>query len=130
MSISIASVGLGNTPVQTMTGASARMPTRQKMTRLFDQIDTAGSGSITRAQFTKAFQTMNPPAAFQALGPSTVFSALDTNGSGSVSKADFVNAMSTLSQNLSQAPTADSGDAPAAATAAAASTGTRVNTTA
>jgi hypothetical protein len=33
------------------------VPPQQKMSTLFDSIDTSGSGSITQAQFQQAFQT-------------------------------------------------------------------------
>jgi Ca2+-binding EF-hand superfamily protein len=97
--------------MQTMTGASAVAPTREKMTRLFSQIDSAQSGSITQGQFNSAFQSMSPPASFKALGSGAVFSALDPDGTGSVSKSDFINTMSALSNQLRSAP-ADAAPAP------------------
>jgi len=69
----------GSFAPQAMTGASARMPPSQKMTTLFSQIDTSGTGSINQSQFTQAFQTMKPTAGFRAMGPSTVFQALNPN---------------------------------------------------
>ncbi len=92
MSISGAAGGAA----QVWSGASARMPPQQKMSKLFDQIDTTGSGTITKAQFEEAFQTMNPPAAFKLLGADAVFAKLDPNGTGSVSKSDFVSGMTSL----------------------------------
>ena len=86
--------------VSAMSGASAGMPPQQKMTSLFDQIDTSGSGSISQAQFAQAFQSMNPPAVFQNQGADAIFSALDPSGSGSVSKPDFVSVMSKLMASL------------------------------
>jgi hypothetical protein len=79
-----------------VSGASSSGPPQQKMSDLFDSIDTSGSGSITQAQFDQAFQTQNPPAVFQNQGAAAVFSALDPNGTGSVAKADFVSTMSKL----------------------------------
>jgi hypothetical protein len=86
--------------VSVMSGASAGSPPQQKMTSLFDQIDSSGSGSISQAQFLQAFQTMNPPAVFQNQGADAIFSALDPSGSGSVSKPDFVSTMSKLMVSL------------------------------
>ncbi len=83
-----------------MSGASAGMPPQQKMSNLFNSIDSSGSGSITQAQFDQAFQTLNPPAVFQQQGSAAVFSALDPAGTGSVSKQDFVNGMSQLMASL------------------------------
>jgi len=86
--------------VQTMTGPSASMPTRQKMSSLYNQIDAAGAGSISQAQFTAAFQALSPPAAFQQMGAGAVFATLDPSNSGSVSRPDFINGMSSLSVSL------------------------------
>jgi Ca2+-binding EF-hand superfamily protein len=83
-----------------VSGASTSAPPQQKMSNLFDSIDTAGSGSITQAQFTQAFQTQNPPQVFQQQGADAVFAALDPSGSGSVSKRDFVSTMSGLMVSL------------------------------
>jgi len=83
-----------------MSGASAGMPPQQKMSNLFDKIDSSGSGSISQAQFDQAFQTLNPPGAFQQQGSDAIFAALDPNGTGSVSKQDFVSGMSSLMASL------------------------------
>lgn len=92
---------VGNTmPVHTTTGASPRQPPQQKMTNLFSQIDTAGSGSISKAQFSHAFQTMNPPGVFKAQGANAIWSQLDPNNTGSVSQSNFVNVMKGLMASL------------------------------
>ena len=81
---------------QVVSGASMRMPPAQKFANLFQQIDTSGSGSISKAQFDQAFQTLNPPPAIKAMGADAVFSKLDPNGTGSVSKQDFINGMKSM----------------------------------
>jgi hypothetical protein len=86
--------------VHAVSGASSSGPPQQKMSSLFDSIDTSGSGSITQTQFDQAFQTKNPPAVFQQQGAAATFSALDPTGSGSVSKQDFVAGMSKLMASL------------------------------
>src|ERR1035437_10238338 len=73
-----------------VSGASSSGPPQQKMSSLFDAIDTSGSGSITQSQFDQAFQSKNPPSVFQKQGADAIFAALDPNGTGSVSKQDFV----------------------------------------
>ena len=83
-----------------MSGASTGAPPQQKMSSLFDSIDTSGSGSITQSQFDQAFQTQNPPAVFQQQGAAAIFAKLDPSGSGSVSKQDFVSTMSGLMASL------------------------------
>jgi hypothetical protein len=99
MSMSVAAIGNAG-GVHAMSGASAGMPPQQKMSSLFDKIDSGGSGSITQQQFDQAFQNLNPPAVFQQQGASAIFSALDPNGTGSVSKQDFVSGMSGLMASL------------------------------
>lgn len=83
-----------------VTGASMRMPPQQKMTSLFTKIDTANAGSINQAQFTQAFQTMNPPAVFVKKGADAIWTQLDPSGTGQVSKQNFVGTMKQLMASL------------------------------
>jgi hypothetical protein len=96
-----------------VSGASAGAPPRQKMSNLFDSIDTSGSGSINQSQFEAAFQTKNPPAVFQNQGAQAIYASLDPNGTGGVSKQDFVSTMSGLMASLRADPTAQSASSPA-----------------
>jgi hypothetical protein len=96
-----------------VSGASNGAPPQQKMSNLFDSIDTSGSGSITQSQFEQAFQTKNPPAVFQQQGADAIFASLDPTGSGSVSKQDFVSTMSKLMASLRADPPAQPGSQPA-----------------
>ena len=86
----------GSWSPQAMTGASARMPPSQKMSSLFDKIDTSGSGSINKADFLQAFQNMRPAPGFKAAGADAIWSKLDPNYSGTVSKQSFVSTMTGL----------------------------------
>lgn len=97
MVMSISSLGGASMPPRVMSGASSRTssPT-QKMSDLFQKIDTSGSGTISKAQFEQAFQNTNPPPAFKAMGADAIFSKLDPNGTGSVSKQDFINGMKSM----------------------------------
>lgn len=99
MSASISGMGM---PAQAMTGASMYMPPAQKMFDLFSQIDTSGSGSITKAQFELAFSALNPPAGFKSMGVDAVFAKLDPNGTGVVSKLDFKNSMLQMMAQIRQ----------------------------
>src|ERR1035437_7119529 len=92
-----------------VSGASYGAPPQQKMSNLFDSIDTSGSGSIKQSQFEQAFQTQNPPAVFQQQGADTIFASLDPSGTGSVSKQDFVSTMSQLMASLRADGSAQSG---------------------
>ena len=96
-----------------VSGASTGAPPQQKMSNLFDSIDTSGSGSINQSQFEQAFQTKNPPAVFQNQGADAIFASLDPNGTGSVSKQDFVSTMSGLMASLRADSTAQSASPPA-----------------
>lgn len=75
------------------TGASMRMSPQQKYANIFAQIDTSGSGSITKSQFEQAFSSLKMPPSFRKQGADALFAELDPNGTGSVSKQDFVNGM-------------------------------------
>jgi len=99
MSISIGAVSDASI-LDAVSGASGNMPPNQKMSNLFNAIDTSGAGSITQVQFNQAFQTQNPPAVFKAQGPDAIWSALDQNNTGSVAKQDFVNTMKNLMVQL------------------------------
>jgi len=96
-----------------VSGASYGAPPQQKMSNLFDSIDTSGSGSITQSQFEQAFQTKNPPAVFQKQGADAIFASLDPAGTGSVSKQDFVSTMSKLMASLRADGSEPSGSQPA-----------------
>ena len=92
------------------------------MTALFQNIDSTGSGSITRAQFQQAFHTLNPPASFKAMGADATFNSIAPAGSGTVSKQDFVQGMTSLmarmrdSRNAAADPASASQPGPDAAT--------------
>jgi Ca2+-binding EF-hand superfamily protein len=96
----VANMG-GAGAVQSWSGASARMPMPQKMSNLFSQIDAQAIGSISKAQFQQAFQTMNPPASIQNTGVNTLWAKLDPSGSGSVSRQDFIKTMTANAQSAS-----------------------------
>jgi Ca2+-binding EF-hand superfamily protein len=96
--------GVGGVSPMIMSGASMRMPPQQKMTNLYNMIDTAGTGSISKSQFQTAFQTLNPPAPFKRAGVDAVFAQLDPNNTGSVSKADFIAGMQRLMVSLRAKP--------------------------
>jgi hypothetical protein len=99
MSMDISGVG-ASSMLHAMSGASAGMPPQQKMSNLFDKIDSSGSGSISQSQFDQAFQSLNPPGVFKQQGSDAVFSALDPSGTGSVAKPDFVRGMSQMMATL------------------------------
>jgi Ca2+-binding EF-hand superfamily protein len=139
MSMSVSALA-GSTGPQMMSGASTRMPASQKMSNLFDNIDTSGSGTITQAQFNQAFQTLNPPKDFKSLGASAIWSQLDPTNSGTVNKQDFVTAMTSMMKQMrghhhhSSSQTPNSAQSPAQTIAASdntltsSTTGNQINT--
>ena len=112
------------------SGGSKPVSPQQKLSNLFQQIDTAGKGSISKAQFEQAFNKLNPPPAVKALGAEAAFSKLDPSGTGSVSKQDFIKGMSSL---MAQAPAKEAAKttvaaAPKAQTSSVASVNTSATT--
>ena len=91
----ISGVG-GSFAPQAMSGASMRSPPAQKMANLFSKIDTSNTGSISKAQFLNAFQSMKPAPGFKAMGADAVWSSLSTQSNGTVSKQSFVQGMTNL----------------------------------
>jgi hypothetical protein len=79
--------------------ASSSSPTvspQQKISNLFQQIDSNGTGRITKAQFEQAFSKLNLPASVKGIGLEAAFSKLDPSGTGVVSKKDFIQGMQSL----------------------------------
>jgi len=101
MSAAISGMG-SNWAAQAMTGASMRMPPSQKMSNVFSQIDTSNTGVVTKAQFAQAFNALNPPSSFKAMGANAVFSKLDTNNTGSVTQQQFVSGMTQMMSDVRQ----------------------------
>ena len=108
MSISAVGGAGAAMPMHAMSGASgAGASPRQKMSNLFDAIDTTGSGRIDQAQFNQAFSTKNPPAVFRNAGAQSVWDGLDPSGAGTVSRDSFISAMTGLMASLrAQTPAA------------------------
>jgi EF-hand domain pair len=120
--------GVGATSgMHAVSGASSSGPPQQKMSDLFDSIDTSGSGSITQSQFDQAFQAKNPPAVFQKQGADAIFAALDPNGTGSVSKQDFVAGMKQLMASLRADDAAPAGSSTSQASASLAASAQSLN---
>jgi len=88
--------GVSNARDAAMAQAPKPVSPQQKIANLFQQIDTEGTGSISKSQFMKSFSTLNTPASVKALGAEAVFSKLDPSGTGSVSKQDFIKGMETV----------------------------------
>ena len=84
------------------SGVSKPVSPQQKIANLFQQIDTAGTGRITKVQFEQAFSKLNPPEAVKAMGANAAFSKLDPTGSGSVSKQDFIKGMESIVAQATQ----------------------------
>ena len=99
MSMSISGSGAMQSP-QAWSGASMKMPPAQKMSNLFDKIDTTSSGSITKAQLDQTLQSNKAPSSFQSLGTDKLWSQLDPNATGQVSKQDFTSKMAEIQSQM------------------------------
>jgi Ca2+-binding EF-hand superfamily protein len=92
----MATVLYGSYGLRSALGASApSLPTRE-LSKVFSQIDTDGREMISRGQFIRAFETMNPSAGFRQLGAEGVFAALNAQGTGQVSEFSFIQGMTRL----------------------------------
>lgn len=78
------------------SGPSPALSPQQKISNLFQQIDTSGTGRITKAQFEQAFNKLNMPVSVKGIGEEAAFSKLDPSGTGVVSKKDFIAGMESL----------------------------------
>jgi hypothetical protein len=97
------------------SGSSAPVSPQQKISNLFQQIDSSGTGRITKAQFEQAFNKLSLPASVKGIGSEAAFSKLDPSGTGVVSKQDFIKGMESL---ITKAAPAQQKDATVAAKAA------------
>lgn len=81
---------------QVTSAGGSQLTTQQKLSGLFQQIDTTGSGRITKAQFEHAFDKLTLPASVKEMGKEDVYKNLDPSGSGTVTKQDFIQGMAPL----------------------------------
>jgi len=84
---------------------NSQMSSYQKLSNLFQQIDTAGRGRITKAQFEQAFSKLNLPAPVKDLGHEVILGKLDPNGSGVITKPEFIQRMEPLMNLKATSPT-------------------------
>lgn len=105
---------------QVKSPASKPASQQQLMSTMFQKIDKDGTGSVSKAQFTQAFESLNAPASVKAMGAETVFAKLDPTGTGKVSKQDFVKGMESLMAQGEVSKVAAKASAPAVAPAATA----------
>jgi hypothetical protein len=82
-------------PQVAASGNSGVSP-QQRLGNLFQQIDKAGTGRITKEQFDLSFNSLALPASVKEMGKEAVYKKLDTTGFGTVTKQDFINGMESL----------------------------------
>jgi Ca2+-binding EF-hand superfamily protein len=90
------------------------MPPSQKMSALFDRIDTSANGTITKPQLESALSSMKAPMVLKSSGADAIFSQLDTRGTGAISKQQFVQGMTSLISHMRNSSASESQAAPAA----------------
>jgi len=81
---------------QVELSGNAPTTTLQKLNNLFQQIDTAGKGHITKAQFEQSFSKLSLPVSVKDMGQDGVLKKLDPNGTGIITKSDFIQRMAPL----------------------------------
>jgi hypothetical protein len=86
-----------------VSGGSSPVSAQQKISNMFNQIDSTGTGRITKEQFEQAFNKLNLPASVKGMGLEAAFSKLDPSGSGVVSKQDFIKGMESLMAKVGSA---------------------------
>jgi hypothetical protein len=74
----------------------AQAANTQRLGNLFQLIDTAGTGRITKAQFDQSFSNLSLPISVKEMGKEAVFGKLDPNGKGVVTKQEFIKGMEPL----------------------------------
>jgi hypothetical protein len=81
---------------QVASGGTSLASRQQKLNNMFQQIDTPGTGRITKTQFEQSFNKLSIPASVKELGSEAVFNKLDPSNTGAVTKQDFVHGMDLL----------------------------------
>lgn len=99
----ISNMRAASMPKVASSGSSPVSP-QQKISNLFQQIDSTGTGRITKAQFEQAFNKLNLPPSVKGLGLEATYSKLDPSGTGVVTKQDFIHGMESLMTQKSAAP--------------------------
>jgi len=82
-------------PQVAASGNSGVSP-QQRLGNLFQQIDKAGKGRITKDQFDQAFNNLALPTSVKEMGKEAVFKKLDATGTGAITKQDFVKGIESL----------------------------------
>jgi hypothetical protein len=106
--------------------ASKPASQQQLISTMFQKIDKDGTGSVSKAQFAQAFESLGAPASIKAMGADAVFAKLDPSGTGKVSKQDFVKGMESLMAQGGVTKVAAKPSAPAAAPAAPVATASNI----
>ncbi len=100
-----------NMGIQSQSGASGYAPTQgagqtQAVQQLMSTMDTNKSGSIDKAEFSQASQTLAKNASNASSSSiDAAFGKIDTNGDGQISADEFMSAMKqATAQNETQKP--------------------------
>lgn len=89
---------------QVSSGGIAQVSPQQKLSNLFQQIDTDGKGRITKVQFEQAFSKLGLPAPVKNLGQEAILNKLDPNGTGVITKQDFIHRLEPLMNQKPASP--------------------------
>jgi hypothetical protein len=81
---------------QVNTAGVAQASNAHRLGNLFQLIDTAGTGRISKSQFDQSFSNLSLPISIKEMGKDAVFGKLDPNGNGVVSKQEFIKGLEPL----------------------------------
>jgi len=98
---------------QVSSAGSSTVSTQQRLGNLFQQIDTAGSGQITKAQFDQAFNNLSLPVSIKEMGKEAVYTKIDPNETGVVTKQEFIRGLEPyMNQKASKGASIEAKPAP------------------
>ena len=81
---------------QVAASGNSGVSSQQRLGNLFQQIDKAGTGRITKEQFDQAFNNLALPTSVKGMGKEALYKKLDANGTGIITKQDFIQGIETL----------------------------------
>jgi hypothetical protein len=89
---------------QIAAAGNSQPSVQQRLSNLFQQIDTAGTGRITNTQFEQSFSKLSLPKPVKDLGHEAILNKLDPAGKGVITKSDFIQKMELLMNQKSATP--------------------------
>ena len=89
---------------QVSSAGNSTVSPQQRLGNLFQQIDTAGTGHITKAQFDQAFNSLSLPVSIKEMGKEAAYKKIDSNETGTVTKQEFIRGLEPYMNQKASAP--------------------------